>query len=89
MDKDLRRIYDAQLFTIPAGEGVTVDARGAARLHVIPGDGATATVSRVDSPGAAAHEAGDGRAVTEFPHERDWHFYHITSAGGESKAAVT
>jgi hypothetical protein len=79
--------------TIAAGEARIFDVRRAVRITVISGTGATATVSRVDSPGASAHTTGTENqftvaATTKTATDVDWPFYRVSAAGGSVRVAV-
>lgn len=79
--------------TLADGEAINVDCRRAVRITVITAAGATATVSRVDSGGAAAHTtgaknqftvAGDARTTTDV----DWPFYRVSVSGGSCRVGL-
>lgn len=75
------------------GEAVTLDARGARNITVITAVGATATFSRVDSPGATAHTTGSENQSSVVANTRtvtavDWPFYRVSVAGGSCRVAV-
>lgn len=84
-DEGVRKVFGNRVIELDAGEGVTIDMRGLVRLHVIPGTTATITVSRVDDDDATAHTAD---TVTAFPHDVDWPFYRVSSAGNTTPTRV-
>ena len=75
------------------GEATVEDMRGCVGVSVITGTGATATVSRVDSPTATAHGTG-ARAVgtvaatTLTSYTVDWPYLRISTAGGPATVSV-
>ena len=79
--------------TLADGEAVNVDVRGFRVLTVIAEDGATATVSRVDSMSAVAHTAitntVDGSAAEAVDvFDCDWPYFRISVADADARWAL-
>lgn len=88
------RMFDAQVEGLEDGEDTVIDARGMSNLTIITGDGATATVSRVDSLGAEAHTEGEENAETVAENTKlvipvDWPFFRVSSADGPTRIGLT
>jgi hypothetical protein len=86
-----QKLFATLPLVVASGGAAVVDARGMRQLTIITGAG-TATLSRVDSEGAAADApevAGNATVATgtRLVVAVDWPFYRITAAGGDARVA--
>lgn len=78
---------------LASGAAVVIDARGMKYITVITGSGATATVSRVDTPTASAHTTGTENsftvaATTKTATAVDWPFWRVSVASGPCRIGL-
>lgn len=72
--------------SLATGEAITVVALGLIRFTVIPGSGATVTVSKVDSPGATSHDSDTEETTTaEKTYDVKYPYYRISTASGSAR----
>lgn len=71
--------------TLADGEAVEVRAREAQTLHIIPGAGATVTVSKI-AAGDGSHDSDTQVDVTsETTFSVVWPVYRVSTAGGSCR----
>ncbi|TVQ98312.1 MAG: hypothetical protein EA398_13505 [Deltaproteobacteria bacterium] len=70
------------------GEGVSVVTFGATYLTVIPGAGATVTVSRIDEWGDDSHGPAPTNITETTTLDVDWPYYRVSVADGTARFAV-
>jgi len=74
--------------TMAAGDAVNVDMRGCIKLTLLPGAGATATVSRVSNTQATAHSTSTVTIPADNIIPIDWPFLRLSVAGGTLQFAT-
>ena len=67
------------------GDAVNVVTFGCRYLTVIPGAGATITVSRIDSYQAGSHGTPAATGTDTETIDVDWAYYRISTAGGDAR----
>lgn len=87
------KVFGVGVLELADGESEVIDARAMAKMTVVAGSGATATISRVDSPDATADGPGFGdpadvAAESLSTIDVDWPFYRITSTGGPTRVGL-
>jgi siroheme synthase len=80
---------DEEIITLAASDSVLLVAKGLIRFTVVPGAGATVTISKVDSAAVTSHDTETDVAVaTETTYDVAWPYYLISTAGGTARVGV-
>lgn len=80
----------SSVVSLEDGDAEVLEARTADHVQVVPGSGATVTVSKVDSQDASSHDSDSSEDLTsETTRDAVWPFYRVSTAGGSARVAVT
>lgn len=78
-----------EVYTLAASEALNVAMASRIRMHIIPGAGATVTVSKIDSMNATAHDSDSSNTYTaEETFDVSWPFYRVSTASGSCRIST-